>query len=156
MVLTNIISNISPATPAEHSLYINCGGRSLEYDGNEYEEDINPGGISHFLSVSERWAFSTTGVFTGNEHTDNLASNELSLNVNGPEYYQTARLSPLSLKYYGLCLLEGRYKVQLHFAEIMFTDNQTYSSLGKRIFDVSVQVSKSIIQFLDIVHSIHI
>ncbi|KAF3442366.1 hypothetical protein FNV43_RR16282 [Rhamnella rubrinervis] len=125
--------------PKHYSLFINCGGRSLEYDDNKYEEDINPGGISHFLSVSEKWAFSTTGVFTGNEQADNLATNKFSLNMTGPEYYQTARLSPLSLKYYGLCLQKGSYKVQLHFAEIMFTDNQTYSSLGKRIFDVSVQ-----------------
>ncbi|KAK2368168.1 putative leucine-rich repeat receptor serine/threonine-protein kinase [Trifolium repens] len=29
--------------------------------------------------------------------------------------------------------------VNLHFAEIMFTDDQTYSSLGRRIFDIYIQ-----------------
>ncbi|RWR96265.1 Protein kinase domain-containing protein [Cinnamomum micranthum f. kanehirae] len=51
----------------------------------------------------------------------------------------TARLSPLSLTYYGLCLGNGNYIVKLHFAEIVFTDDRTYSSIGKRIFDVYIQ-----------------
>lgn len=51
-----------------------------------------------------------------------------------------ARLSPLSLTYYGFCLKNGNYTVNLHFAEIMFTDDRTSSSLGRRIFDVYVQV----------------
>ena len=66
-----------------------------------------------------------------------------SSNEGYPEIFQTARIAPLSLKYYGLCLRKGSYKVTLHFAEIMFSDDQTFSSLGRRIFDVSIQVSKS-------------
>ncbi|KAL7087491.1 hypothetical protein ACP275_13G071000 [Erythranthe tilingii] len=50
-----------------------------------------------------------------------------------------ARLSPISLTYYGFRLINGNYTVNLHFAEIMFTDDKTYSSLGRRIFDVYVQ-----------------
>ncbi|XP_048321270.2 probable LRR receptor-like serine/threonine-protein kinase At1g53440 [Ziziphus jujuba] len=125
--------------PGHHSFFVNCGGRNMELDGNEYAEDISSGGKSNFFSVSEKWAYSSTGVFLGNDRAEYIASNKFSLNVTGPEYYQTARLSPISLKYYGLCMLKGSYKVQLHFAEIMFTDNETYSSVGKRIFDVSIQ-----------------
>ncbi|XP_058100947.1 probable LRR receptor-like serine/threonine-protein kinase At1g07650 isoform X2 [Magnolia sinica] len=55
------------------------------------------------------------------------------------ELYTKARLSPISLTYYGLCLHNGNYTVKLHFAEIMFMDDKTYSSLGKRIFDVYIQ-----------------
>jgi len=77
----------------------------------------------------------------GNVHADYTALNTLPLNINGPEYYETARLAPLSLKYYGLCMQKGNYKVKLHFAEIMFSNDQTYQSLGRRIFDVSIQVS---------------
>ncbi|XP_060668621.1 probable LRR receptor-like serine/threonine-protein kinase At1g53430 isoform X2 [Ziziphus jujuba] len=91
------------------------------------------------LPCSEKWAYSSTGVFFGDERAQHIATNKFSLNMTGPKYYQTARLSPISLRYYGLCLLNGSYKVQLHFAEIMFTDNETFSSLGKRIFDVSIQ-----------------
>ncbi|KAF5478526.1 hypothetical protein F2P56_005077, partial [Juglans regia] len=34
---------------------------------------------------------------------------------------------------------KGSYKVKLYFAEIMFSDDQTFSSLGRRIFNVSIQ-----------------
>ncbi|KAH7512736.1 hypothetical protein FEM48_Zijuj12G0122100 [Ziziphus jujuba var. spinosa] len=127
--------------PKHHSFFINCGGGGeVKFDGNEYEDDISSGSKSHFVSVSEKWAYSSTGVFFGNnDEAEYIATNKFSLNVTGPEYYQTARLSAISLKYYGLCLRKGSYKVQLHFAEIMFTDNETYSSVGKRIFDVSIQ-----------------
>ena len=77
----------------------------------------------------------------GNNDADYVAQNAFSLNISGPDYYQNARLSPMSLNYYGLCMPNGNYKVKLHFAEIMFSDDQTYRSLGRRIFDVSVQVS---------------
>jgi len=77
----------------------------------------------------------------GKVDADYVARNTFSLNISGPDYYQNARLSPLSLNYYGLCLPNGNYKVKLHFAEIMYTDDQTFRSLGRRIFDVSVQVS---------------
>ena len=59
----------------------------------------------------------------------------------GGDIYRTARLSPTSLRYYGLCLRKGSYKVTLHFAEIGYSDDITFSSLGRRYFDVSIQVS---------------
>lgn len=113
----------------------------MRADGHDYEEDLTTEGKSNFFSVSEKWAYSSTGVFLGDENADYLASNKLGLNVSGPRYYQNARLSPLSLKYYGLCLRSGSYNVKLHFAEIMYSNDQTFSSLGKRIFDILIQVS---------------
>jgi len=56
------------------------------------------------------------------------------------ELYMNARVSPISLTYYGFCLANGSYTVNLHFAEIMFTDDQTYGSLGRRVFDIYLQV----------------
>jgi len=56
------------------------------------------------------------------------------------ELYMNARVSPISLTYYGFCLANGSYTVNLHFAEIMFTDDQTFSSLGRRVFDIYLQV----------------
>ena len=50
-------------------------------------------------------------------------------------------MAPLYLNYYGLCMLNGNYKVKLHFAEITFSDDNAFTSLGKRVFDVSIQVS---------------
>ncbi|XP_059664217.1 probable LRR receptor-like serine/threonine-protein kinase At1g53430 [Cornus florida] len=124
--------------PQYHSLFINCGGSDTTFDGNDYEADLATQGPSYFYVSSEKWAYSSTGVFMGNDGASYKANNSFSLNVTD-EIYRTARLSPTSLKYYGLCLRKGSYKVRLHFAEIMYSNDQTYSSLGKRIFDVSIQ-----------------
>ncbi|KAL3748957.1 hypothetical protein ACJRO7_010102 [Eucalyptus globulus] len=126
-----------------NSLFINCGGNKTIIDGNQYEEDTSLNGPSSFSSSSsfwpERWASSTTGVYMGNEYADYTAEYPYFVNVNGSGLYQTARLSPWSIRYYGLCMMKGSYKVRLHFAEFQFSDDETYNSLGKRIFDVSIQ-----------------
>ncbi|KAK0599624.1 hypothetical protein LWI29_007075 [Acer saccharum] len=123
-----------------HSLFINCGGESIPHDGNNYEADQSTKGPSTFFSTGNRWAYSSSGIFfSNNAAAKYIVENQYGLNVSGAEYYKTARLSPQSLKYYGLCMRTGSYKVKLHFAEIMFTDNETFSSLGKRIFDVLIQ-----------------
>ena len=126
---------------ADYNLFINCGGKRVTVGNNEYEEDISEQGPSIYAtSGSRKWAYSSTGDFTGNSKAKYIARNTSFLNMTNPELYMTARLNPLSLKYYGLCLQKGTYTVKLHFSEIMFTDDQTYSSTGRRIFDVSIQV----------------
>lgn len=124
-------------TIAGYELYINCGGTSLEFEGKEYEQDLTDE-RSYFNPAGERWAYSSNGVFMGN---DNAPFVTRTNNVAGGDVYRSARLSPTSLRYYGLCLRTGSYKVRLHFAEIMYSDDMTFSSLGRRIFDVSIQVS---------------
>ncbi|XP_028772699.1 probable LRR receptor-like serine/threonine-protein kinase At1g53430 isoform X1 [Neltuma alba] len=139
-----------PGKPQYHSLFINSGGPKMEFQKNEYEEDINQNGVSYFYIKDDKWAYSSTGTYIYDDKADYVASvqtNKFSLNVNGSEYYQTARLSPQSLKYYGLCMMKGNYKVRLHFAEIMFSDDQTFNSLGTRIFDVSIQGFKYLKDF---------
>ncbi|XP_043702818.1 probable LRR receptor-like serine/threonine-protein kinase At1g53440 isoform X2 [Telopea speciosissima] len=126
--------------PKYHSLFINCGGPLMNFDGEEYEDDSVPRveGASYFYPT-DRWASSTTGVFLSRTNPQYLTTNISVLNITDPSIYMTARVAPISLRYYGLCLRSGNYTVQLHFAEIMFTEDQTYSSLGRRIFDVSIQ-----------------
>lgn len=110
-------------------------------DGNTYEDDSSQIGTSMFsVSDDKKWAYSSTGDFVGNENADYIARNTSKLNLAYPELYTEARLSPLSLKYYGLCMENGEYMVKLHFAEIVFTEDHTYSSNGKRVFDVFIQV----------------
>lgn len=110
-------------------------------DGNTYEDDSSQIGTSMFsVSDDKKWAYSSTGDFVGNENADYIARNTSKLNLAYPELYTEARLSPLSLKYYGLCMENGEYTVKLHFAEIVFTEDHTYSSNGKRVFDVFIQV----------------
>ncbi|KAL2247445.1 UNVERIFIED_CONTAM: putative LRR receptor-like serine/threonine-protein kinase [Sesamum indicum] len=125
-------------THTDHSLFINCGGRRISFEGNEYEENLSGEGPSHFESY-DGWAYSSTGVYMGNDNGRFIATNDSSMASMGAEFYQTARLSPSSLKYFGLCLRKGSYRVRLHFAEIMYSDDATFSSLGRRKFDVSIQ-----------------
>ncbi|GMN64451.1 hypothetical protein TIFTF001_033521 [Ficus carica] len=125
--------------PQHHSLFINCGGKNLVFKGNQYEDNMQKGSPATFISTAEKWAFSSTGIFTSAEDQESFTIQDNSPNTSVLEIYQTARLSPISLKYYGLCLQKGSYKVQLHFAEIMFSNDQTFRSLGRRIFNVSMQ-----------------
>lgn len=110
----------------------------MSFQGNEYEEDTSPGSPSTFYANGEKWAYSSTGAFLYNDGANYLAPETSNSNVTG--IYQTARLAPLSLKYYGLCLLQGSYKVKLHFAEITFSDDRTFDNNGRRFFDVAIQV----------------
>ncbi|KAK8603156.1 hypothetical protein V6N13_085349 [Hibiscus sabdariffa] len=123
--------------PTHHSLFINCGGEHMEVDGNNYEEDLSTNGPSNFLNSANKWAYSSTGVYLGNDSAHYTA--RASSAVSGPAFYNSARLAPQSLKYYGLCLLKGNYTVKLHFAEIMYSDKKTFESHGRRLFDVSIQ-----------------
>lgn len=128
-----------------YSLHINCGGKETVFSNNaKYEADMEARGASMFYS-EQNWAFSSTGSFMDNdmdadvyiETNKSVVSNVPGLNL---ELFKTARVSPLSLTYYGLCLGNGNYTVKLHFAEIIFTNDSSFNSLGKRIFDVYVQV----------------
>lgn len=130
---------VCPTEAKYHSLFINCGGTSTNFDGNNYEEDLTNRGPSYFSFPSDKWAFSSSGVYVGFQDANYIANNTFSLDVSGADFYKTARLSPNSLRYYGLCLREGSYRVRLHFAEIMYSNDSTYSSLGRRIFDVAIQ-----------------
>ena len=119
----------------------------------EYEDDTSPvGPANYFQSESGKWAYSSTGSFVVRETSNYIAMNVSTLNMSNLELYTRARLSPLSLKYYGLCLQNGSYNVSLHFAEIIFTDDHTFSSVGRRLFDVSIQVSKSVMTIAMLIH----
>lgn len=58
------------------------------------------------------------------------------------EPYKTARLSANSLRYDGLGLKNGKYNVEIHFAEMQMEDSQSWKGLGpgRRLFDIYAQV----------------
>uniref|UniRef100_A0A2N9EDG2 non-specific serine/threonine protein kinase n=1 Tax=Fagus sylvatica TaxID=28930 RepID=A0A2N9EDG2_FAGSY len=89
----------------------------------------------------DSWGFSSTGDFWDiwSKADDYIAKNGSMLKMNDSELYMDARLSPLSLTYYARCLAKGNYTVKLHFAEIIFRDNRSFFSVGRRIFDVYIQ-----------------
>ncbi|XWS44494.1 hypothetical protein CRYUN_Cryun15aG0050300 [Craigia yunnanensis] len=134
------------ASPSQYkySLHINCGGKELNVSGDaKYEADREPRGASMFYP-GQNWALSSTGNFMDNDidADDYIVTNTSALsNVSAihSELYTTARISPLSLSYYGLCLMNGNYTVNLHFVEIIFKNDRSFYSLGKRIFDVYIQ-----------------
>ncbi|KAG5551529.1 hypothetical protein RHGRI_009819 [Rhododendron griersonianum] len=66
-------------------------------------------------------------------------TNPSVLSTKNSELYEDARISPISLTYFGFCLVNGKYIVNLHFAKIMFNDSESYSSLGRRIFHIYIQ-----------------
>ncbi|KAK7324504.1 hypothetical protein VNO77_28105 [Canavalia gladiata] len=121
-----------------YSLHINCGGKlkgSIRYDDDSQEL-----GPARFGRSASNWVVSNTGHFFGSHLVDYFTwSNTTKLAMDNADLYINARVSPLSLTYYGYCLGNGNYTVNLHFAEIMFTDDQTYSSLGRRVFDIYIQ-----------------
>ncbi|PKU80660.1 putative leucine-rich repeat receptor-like serine/threonine-protein kinase [Dendrobium catenatum] len=123
------------------SLNINCGGDQVTTDDNLIYESDNDGsdGVSTFR-VGTNWAVSSTGAFLDLSDNNNfITTTRQNLSMPDSELYANARISPLSLSYYGLCLLNGNYSVKLHFAEIIITDYNGYISPGRRIFDVYIQ-----------------
>ncbi|KAK6934117.1 Serine-threonine/tyrosine-protein kinase, catalytic domain [Dillenia turbinata] len=126
-----------------YHLRINCGGEEVNVDGKKYEADtyLAEAATFNIQNTAYHWALSNTGHFMDNSSISDkyIATNTSVLLMENSELYKNARISPISLTYYGFCLKNGNYKVNLHFAEIIFTSDHNYSSLGRRIFDVYIQ-----------------
>nr|XP_007149541.1 hypothetical protein PHAVU_005G078900g [Phaseolus vulgaris]ESW21535.1 hypothetical protein PHAVU_005G078900g [Phaseolus vulgaris] len=130
-----------------YSLYINCGGEEVTINETRYEDDSDAGRAARFILKGMRnWVVSTTGNFMNNGNSPNndgggkyLPSTNSLPSTKDAALYRTARASPISLTYYGFCLANGNYTVFLHFAEIVFIDGKTYSSLGRRVFNIYIQ-----------------
>ncbi|RHN74876.1 putative non-specific serine/threonine protein kinase [Medicago truncatula] len=125
-----------------YSLYINCGGSRAKVNKTSYDDDSDsPGPARFYRSPTGNWALSTTGIYIDSDQLQiNYSPKNITrLTMVDAELYTNARVSPISLTYYGFCLANGRYTVYLHFAEIMFTDDDSYGSLGRRVFDIYLQ-----------------
>ncbi|XP_047310258.1 probable leucine-rich repeat receptor-like serine/threonine-protein kinase At3g14840 [Impatiens glandulifera] len=131
-----------------HSLHINCGGNEVTVGGIKYESDVVPGTAASF-SKGSNWAFINTGHFLDNDRpSDSYVEKSAStLPGNSSLLSMDARITPISLTYYVFCLINGNYTVDLTFAEIIFTNDRTFSSLGRRIFDVYIQGTRVLKDF---------
>ena len=99
-------------------------------------------GASSFyvIPITEKWAVSNVGSFENDSFVQNTSAQVIATNT--PELYQTSRMSPGSLRYYGLGLVNGLYNVSLFFAETGFDDStQTWKSRGRRVFNIYIQVT---------------
>ncbi|XP_057842715.1 probable LRR receptor-like serine/threonine-protein kinase At1g56140 [Cryptomeria japonica] len=133
--------------PKISSLAINCGGPELIDSSTRvtFERDNEAlSSASFYMNSAESWGVSSVGFFV-NDSTDQY-NYKANANQNS-SIYQTARLSPISLRYYGLGLENGIYNVELHFDEIQIPSLQNWRSLGLRFFDVFVQGTRKLRDF---------
>ncbi|XP_076948607.1 putative LRR receptor-like serine/threonine-protein kinase At1g07650 [Bidens hawaiensis] len=129
-----------PCSKSYNSVHINCGGIEVTIGNKFYEaDDQNPAGPAKFSPFNDHWGFSSTGNVWNDHNYIYTANNVSRLTMKDSKLYTVARRTPLSITYYGRCLVNGGYKVTLHFAEIVFRDNRSYQSLGRRAFDVYIQ-----------------
>nr|APR64091.1 hypothetical protein [Populus tomentosa] len=132
----------------DDSLYINCGGGDTVFGGKEFEADSATS--NYYSAPRKNWAYSCSGDF-GSKTYD---SSDYIKNVDcgvcdsaATQLYNSTRLCPLSLTYYGFCLFKGNYTVKLYFAETVYQSDKDYSNLGKRVFDVYIQGKRALKDF---------
>ena len=109
----------------------------------EAENSSSFGAAWYYVTNTEKWAVSNVGLFaerTDQSYVQHTLAQVIATNI--PELYQTSRMSPGSLRYYGLGLDNGLYNVSLFFAETGFDDStQTWKSRGRRVFNIYIQVA---------------
>uniref|UniRef100_M4EMZ1 non-specific serine/threonine protein kinase n=1 Tax=Brassica campestris TaxID=3711 RepID=M4EMZ1_BRACM len=122
-------------------LHINCGGGNIVITNSSYETTYEADNNVTTAATSQHfknWGISNTGEFSDDDQENDIYFSS-TLSRDPSELYKTARRSALSLVYYAFCLKNGTYNVKLHFMETQFSDEEPYSRLGIRIFDVFVQ-----------------
>ncbi|KAM6575222.1 hypothetical protein CsatA_023549 [Cannabis sativa] len=131
-------------SPLYADFSIKCGGpKVIGRTGIVYEPEDLVLGPAKFYVINERWAVSKVGLFA--DKTGKMDLEGTQAQVTGTdenlELFHTARMSPGSLRYYGLGLENGPYTVTLHFAEIGFPNrnSQTWAGLARRVFDIYIQ-----------------
>ncbi|KAL5771681.1 hypothetical protein ACOSP7_015835 [Xanthoceras sorbifolium] len=121
-----------------HSFFIDAGGNGTDTKTGHYDADTN---TSHFYVSPNNWAYSCSGDFQSS--SSNTSDYIRNMTCGAPSLenplYEKARLCPQALTYYGFCLKNGKYRVKLHFNEIVYARDEDYSSLGKRVFDIYIQ-----------------
>uniref|UniRef100_J3MR61 non-specific serine/threonine protein kinase n=1 Tax=Oryza brachyantha TaxID=4533 RepID=J3MR61_ORYBR len=133
----------SRGSPKYYSFAVDCGSnRSIRgLDNTMYELDAtNLGDSSYYVTNPTRWGVSNAGKWYQSPNDSKIIhSSEKIQNAVDSELFLTARMSPSSLRYYGLGLENGNYTVLLKFAELGYPDTPTWQSLGRRVFDIYIQ-----------------
>ncbi|GFQ00932.1 probable LRR receptor-like serine/threonine-protein kinase at1g56130 [Phtheirospermum japonicum] len=129
--------------PIYSSFAIKCGGP--QFTSSEqmvvYErENETLGAATYYVTSTRRWAISNAGLISDNTSPQYVSVTTSPItNTQDSQLYQTARVSPGSLRYYGLSLENGNYTVRLQFAETAVLNTMSWESLGRRIFDIYIQ-----------------
>ncbi|KAL0909425.1 hypothetical protein M5K25_020295 [Dendrobium thyrsiflorum] len=131
--------------PAYYQFAINCGGDAsvMSSDGTNFDIDnVDLSSTSYFVTNVKKWAVSNAGSFidASNPDANYIISSQIqSQNTLDSKLFKTARMSPSSLRYYGLGLQNGNYTVKLQFSEIGIPDQPTWTSLARRVFNIYIQ-----------------
>ncbi|GMI77808.1 hypothetical protein like AT1G56145 [Hibiscus trionum] len=137
--------------PRYANFSIKCGGPQMTSAGILFEAENSTLGAAKFhVTSTQKWAVSNAGLFADRQNQQYVQNSGAQVRGTGtPGMYQTSRLSPGSLRYYGLGLENGLYTVNLFFAETGFTDraSQSWTSLGRRVFDVYIQGTRRLRDF---------
>ncbi|KAL6606709.1 hypothetical protein ACP70R_042362 [Stipagrostis hirtigluma subsp. patula] len=120
------------------SFAVNCGGEQKHYSDplptvfSEDSSDLGAAGI-HVNTVGQ-WVVSHVGSDPFSESPGIVNTSQDILGTNMTQLYKTARTSTSALSYYMLGLADGKYTVQLFFAEIVIVDEP-----GRRLFNIDIQ-----------------
>ncbi|WVZ87138.1 hypothetical protein U9M48_033827 [Paspalum notatum var. saurae] len=120
------------------SFAVDCGSKIAisGSDDSKYQPDnADLGAASYYVTGAPRWGVSNVGKFMDAPNGSGsyiINSSHQFQDTTDSELFQTARMSPSSLRYYSVGLANGNYIVILQFAEFDFEDSQTWKSLGRR------------------------
>ncbi|XP_044967599.1 probable LRR receptor-like serine/threonine-protein kinase At1g56140 [Hordeum vulgare subsp. vulgare] len=130
-------------SPQSSSFAVDCGGKTSisGSDNSVYEpDDASLGAASFYVTGAPTWGVSNVGQFVDASNGSYIIySSHQFQNTLDTELFRNARMSPSSLRYFGIGLENGNYTVTLQFAEFDFTDGQSWKSTGRRVFDIYVQ-----------------
>ncbi|VAI83048.1 unnamed protein product [Triticum turgidum subsp. durum] len=119
------------------SFAVNCGGKQTIYSDPlpiRFDDDTTDLGAAGFhVNTSMQWVVSHVGSDPFRESPRFVNTSQVILGTDMPELYQTARTSRSALWYYIVGLSNGKYTVQLFFAEIVI------EKPGKRLFNIDIQ-----------------
>ncbi|KAL6329521.1 hypothetical protein AAG906_021529 [Vitis piasezkii] len=132
---------------------IKCGGPQItSSDQIVFERDNETlGPATYYVTDTNRWAVSNVGLFSGSNNPQYTSTSSSQFtNTLDSELFQTARISAGSLRYHGLGLENGNYTLTLQFAETAIVNSNSWKSLGRRVFDVYIQVRDLVLKDFDI------
>jgi hypothetical protein len=133
---------------AAASFAVDCGGgRTISgSDNSMYQADnATLGAASYYVAGAPTWGVSSVGLFTNAPNGSYIFYSSRQFdNTLDSSLFQTARMSPSSLRYYGIGLENGNYTVTLQFAEVVFPDLESWRGRGRRVFDIYIQVDTNL------------
>eukprot|EP00257_Ricinus_communis_P021442 XP_015580939.1 probable LRR receptor-like serine/threonine-protein kinase At1g56140 isoform X1 [Ricinus communis] len=138
-------------TPRYANFSIKCGGPEMRVGSILYEaENSSLGAASIHATSTQKWAVSITGLYNDRQNPSYVEDTQSQVtSTNTPELYLTSRISPGSIRYYGLGLENGPYTISLLFAEtaLKHRSSQIWESNGRRVFDIYIQGRRELKDF---------